>query len=91
MRNPRQEALAAAKACTTKLGGPRYQHSRWVGRGTQVAQANAHARNVLPIVQGIEAAGILTLASIAAAMNAHGVRTARGDLWHPTTVRNLKR
>jgi hypothetical protein len=34
-------------------------------------------------------AGIATLDGIAAALNARGVRAARGGAWHPTAVRNL--
>jgi hypothetical protein len=37
----------------------------------------------------IRAAGITTLDGIAAALNARGVRSARGGAWHPATVRNL--
>jgi hypothetical protein len=33
---------------------------------------------VLPVVREIQAAGITSLAAIAAALNARGVRTARG-------------
>jgi hypothetical protein len=45
--------------------------------------------NVLPIVREVEAAGIRTLRGIAAALNARGIRTARGRMWYPTTVRNI--
>jgi hypothetical protein len=47
------------------------------------------ATNVLPIVDSIRAAGITSLTGIAEALNARGVRTARGGAWHATTVRRL--
>jgi len=40
-------------------------------------------------VREIQASGLTTLREIAAALNARGVRTARGGQWHSTTVRNL--
>jgi hypothetical protein len=51
--------------------------------------ADAFAANVVPIVRQIEASGVKGSRAIAAAMNARGVRTARGGEWHATTVRNL--
>ncbi len=51
--------------------------------------ADAFAANVLPIVRQIEASGVKGHRAIAAALNARGVRTARGGKWHATTVRNL--
>ena len=45
--------------------------------------------NVLPIIRQIEASGVRGHRAIAAALNARGVRTARGGDWHATTVRNL--
>jgi DNA invertase Pin-like site-specific DNA recombinase len=53
------------------------------------AGADAFAANVLPIVRQIEASGITGARAIAAALNARGVRTARGGAWHDSTVRNL--
>ena len=38
---------------------------------------------------GHQASGITSLAGIAEALNARGVRTARGPAWHTSTVRNL--
>jgi DNA invertase Pin-like site-specific DNA recombinase len=53
------------------------------------AQADAFATNVLPIIQQIRASGVKTDQAIADALNARGIRTARGGMWHRTTVRNL--
>jgi DNA invertase Pin-like site-specific DNA recombinase len=51
--------------------------------------AAGFAANVLPLMQQIRAAGATTYAAIADAMNARGVHTARGGVWHSTTVRNI--
>jgi hypothetical protein len=51
--------------------------------------ADAFAANVLPIVREIQAAGAMTARAVADALNARGVRTARGGAWHNSTVRNL--
>lgn len=51
--------------------------------------ADAFAANVLPIVRQMQAAGLTTLAQIADALKARGIRTARGGSWHPSTVQNL--
>jgi DNA invertase Pin-like site-specific DNA recombinase len=82
-------ALAAKKAQGVKLGNPRAAET--VGRAHAAARAAADqfAANVLPIVREIQASGLSTLRDIAKALNARGVRTARGGQWHSTTVRNL--
>ena len=55
------------------------------------AKADQFAANVLPIVREIEAAGLTTTRAIAEALNARGIRTARGGAWHRSTVANLLR
>ena len=59
------------------------------GADANRAAADTFAANVLPIVRQIEASGVKGSRAIAAALNARGVRTARGGGWHATTVRNL--
>ena len=51
--------------------------------------AAGFAANVVPVMQQIRAAGATSYAAIAAALNARGIRTARGGEWHATTVRNI--
>ena len=83
-------ALAAKKAQGVKLGNPTtLAAARAKGAATQRAGADVFAANVLPVVQQIQQAGATTLRAIAAALNARGVRTARGGQWHVSTVRNL--
>ncbi len=47
------------------------------------------AANVAPIIREVQAAGITTLQGIADALNARGIKTARGRQWAPATVRNV--
>ena len=62
------------------------------GQAANAAAADAHARNVLPLMRDImKADASLNLRGIAAALNARGIRTARGGAWHGTTVRNVLR
>ena len=89
-------ALLVAKARGAKLGWSnpdRMAEQRSATLKSNKANrdsADAFAENTLPIVREIEQAGIVTLKGIAQALNARGVRTARGGNWHPTTVANLK-
>jgi hypothetical protein len=59
------------------------------GVATNRKAAAIFASNVLPIVREIQAAGATTHLAIAQALNARGIRTARGGVWHDSTVRNL--
>ncbi len=40
-------------------------------------------------IRDIERAGVTTLQGIADALNARGIRTARGRRWYASTVKNL--
>jgi hypothetical protein len=51
--------------------------------------ADQHAANVLPLILDIQRSGASTLSAVAAALNARGVKTARGGEWHASTVRNV--
>ena len=82
-------ALAAKKAQGVKLGNPRAAETVGRAHAANRTAADQFAANVLPIVREIQASGLTTLREIAAALNARGVRTARGGQWHSTTVRNL--
>jgi DNA invertase Pin-like site-specific DNA recombinase len=82
-------ALAAARARGVRLGAPDPASAAAIGRKRQREGATRFAANVLPVVAEIRGAGAETLADIAGALNARGVRTARGGQWHASTVRNL--
>ncbi len=80
-------ALAAKKAEGAKLGNPTIlAEASAKGAAAGRAAADAFAANVLPVVRDLQAAGITTTRAIAAALNARGIRTARGGDWHSSTV-----
>jgi DNA invertase Pin-like site-specific DNA recombinase len=83
-------ALAARKAQGARLGNRRNAaEAAALGRRSLTADADAFAANVLPIVESLQAGGLTNLRGLAAALNARGVRTARGGHWHVSNVRNL--
>lgn len=82
-------ALAAKKAQGVRLGGPNLAKARRASKAVVVASADRHAANVVPIIRAVKKAGATTLREIADALNARGVRTARGGSWHATTVKNV--
>jgi len=83
-------ALAAKKAQGAVLGNrTNLAEAQALGVARVRAAADGFAANVLPIVRQIQSSGVRTPKAIAEALNARGVRTARGGQWHPTTVRNL--
>ena len=85
-----KEALAARKAQGVRLGNPStLRKAQAKGRKAAASRADQHAANVLPVIQSIQTSGISSYGSIAKALNARGIRTARGGQWHPATVRNI--
>src|SRR5215469_1049184 len=85
-----KDALAAKKAAGATLGNVAtlVQVSK-VGRLAQRDAADRFAENVRPVIAAIQATGVTTLREIADALNARGVRTARGGAWHAKTVANI--
>lgn len=91
-----QEALKAAKAAGRKLGNPNGAEAlRRAAKGNSAAIAKVkagadhHAQDLAPIIADIQAAGMISLAAIAAELNARHIQTRRGGQWHPSSVRNL--
>jgi DNA invertase Pin-like site-specific DNA recombinase len=83
-------ALAAKKAQGAKLGNrTNLDEASAKGATANRAAADAFAGNVLPVVRQIQASGATTLRAIAEALNARGIRTARGGAWYAATVGNL--
>ena len=89
-------ALAAAKSRGKKLGwsmpSRRHQQRPAAQRGAKTNQARAvqFAANVLPVVDSIKRAGIVSRHGIAKALNDRGISTARGGRWYATSVRNVE-
>lgn len=91
-----QEALRAAKAAGRKLGNPYGAAAlRRAAKGNSAAIAKVkagadhHAQDLAPIIADIQAAGMTSLAAIAAELNARHIQTRRGGKWHASSVRNL--
>jgi DNA invertase Pin-like site-specific DNA recombinase len=83
-------ALAQRKAQGARLGNPsNATHAAALGRAVQSNDADRFAANVMPVVETIKASGVTSLAGIARALNARGMRSARGARWHVSTVANL--
>ena len=79
-------ALAQAKARGKVLGGYRGATTTEAGRAAQTARAQAKAGDLAPVVAELRAAGTTSLSSIAAALNARGIPTARGGRWSTMQV-----
>jgi hypothetical protein len=43
----------------------------------------------MPIIDSVRSSGVETLFGIAAALNARGIKSARGGVWHPATVARI--
>ena len=83
-------ALAQAKARGVQLGNrTNLPDATRKGAVARRQAADARARNVLPIVRQMQASGLTTLRQFADALNARGIRSARGGIWHTSTVRDL--
>jgi DNA invertase Pin-like site-specific DNA recombinase len=83
-------ALARRKAQGATLGNQtNLAEAQSLGAAANRQAADVFAANVLPVVRQILASGVMGPRAIAAALNARGIRTARGGEWHHSTVRNL--
>ena len=77
-------ALAAKKAQGAVLGNQtNLAEAAAKVAAAQRTAADAFAANVLPVVRQIQAAGATTHRAIAEALNARGIRTARGGVFRP--------
>lgn len=95
-----REALAAKRTALAKqgkrLGNPNGARAlRRAKRGNAAslesikARADAHARDLRPIVLDLSREGITSLGAIADALNDRGMLTPRGARWHKSSVSNL--
>lgn len=91
-----REALQVARGRGKRLGIPNGATAlRLAGKGNQAAVrtvvdlADAHARNLEPVVSALNSEGIRSLSALADALNGRGMLTPRGGRWHKSSVRNL--
>jgi DNA invertase Pin-like site-specific DNA recombinase len=83
-------ALAAKRAQGAKLGNrTNLAEARALAALTNQSVADAFAHDVRPIIDQVKAAGATTFRAIASALNARGIKTARGGTWEASTVRNV--
>ncbi|MEI9409338.1 recombinase family protein [Mesorhizobium salmacidum] len=83
-------ALTAAKERGVKLGGPKLVEAQRRSMEVRMAQADAFAANILPIIRDIQASGVQSLRQIAVALNARGIASARGGTWTAVQVKDIK-
>lgn len=89
-------ALAAAKRRGRKLGwsipSRRDEQAAAAAKGAagNAGKADDFAGNVLPIIKAVRASGASSLAAVADALNARGIKTARGGRWYAKTVSNIE-
>jgi len=81
-----KEALAAAKARGVRLGNPHLTKASVSGNAVKKVKADQFAANVQLVIEDIQKAGIKTLRDIASALDARGIKTARGGMWSATAV-----
>ncbi len=80
-------ALAARKRHGARLGNrTNLAEAQALGTARTAEAARRFAANAAPLIREIQASGISSLRGIAVALNARGVRTARGGRWAPTQV-----
>lgn len=83
-------ALVAAKARGKVLGNrTNLDEAQEKGRRVQAEAADQRAENIVAIIEQARRAGARTLRQIADALNARGIKTARGGDWHPQTVKRI--
>jgi hypothetical protein len=88
-------ALAAAKARGIKLGGYRWDIQTVASKGNAASaevraeKASKHARDLMPLIQRIQAEGATSLRQIASELNERKIPTARGGDWSAVQVQRL--
>ena len=83
-------ALAVRKASGARLGNPtNLVDAGDRGRAAAKAAANEHARSLLPLLRAMRAEGVQSIGAITAALNERKIPSARGTIWHVSSVMNL--
>ena len=73
----------------TRLGHPDPVRSAAHARKSATELADRTAEIVLPVIDQIRRAGVVTYAGIAEALNARGIKTSRGYGWRASTVHRM--
>jgi hypothetical protein len=81
-----QDSLKAAKARGKKPGNPNLAAAQKRAVESNKSAAGRYAANVLPVIREIQASGVKSLLSVARALTARGIPTARGGTWTPAQV-----
>jgi DNA invertase Pin-like site-specific DNA recombinase len=85
-----RSALAARKGQGKRLGNPlNGREAAALGRRAQTEEADRFAADLMPIIEAIRRSGVSSLSAIAEALNARGIRAARGGRWHVSSVQNV--
>ena len=91
-----KEALQAAKRRGKVLGNPNGAAALLrAAKGNTAAisviktKADLHAANLQPVIDSLKTEGIVSFGNIAKELNARGMLTPRGGIWHKTSVSNL--
>jgi DNA invertase Pin-like site-specific DNA recombinase len=85
-------ALLAKKAAGAQLGNrSNLVEAQKMGAAANALSADAFAANVLPFIKALQASNVKSLRAIAEALNARGVRTARGGAWSAVQVKRVLR
>ncbi len=80
-------ALAVRKRQGARLGNrTNLAKAQELGAARTAAEARRFAENVAPVIHQIRGSGIASLRGVATALNARGMRAARGGRWAATQV-----
>lgn len=90
-----KEALAAARARGTKLGGyranalPNAEEARETGRAVRSQRAQKLAADLRPVIDAIRAEGAVSLRGIAEGLNSRGIPAPSGGRWSAVQVQRV--
>ena len=83
-------ALKASKARGTVLGSPTPEKGAHLGGEQVKADADAHAADVMKVIEELRKYGCDTLQKLADGLMARGIKTSRGGTrWYPSSVSNV--
>jgi hypothetical protein len=86
-----RDSLKTVKARGKKPGNPNLAAARKRAVEAKKSAACRYAANVLPVIREIQASGVKSLRSVAQALTARGIPTARGGTWTPAQISAILR